>query len=583
MLRRLRLAALAALLLACNDSTAPKTSAALDGVWDWTGHYASSNPGVVCNDTGSFAFTQKDSSFTGQSQHIDVCTGANGGPFHSWDSIKAGIVRGTAVTFSIFVPNGGGSLCSDTAVLTTSTGTLSGIASCGSATITFEAVRATAVTSVAVTPDTARTVVGGSLSFDTDLRTALGARVFLRDVTWTVDPASVGTLSALPIGAQLLATGGGTATVTATVATKSGSGTMIVAPPAGLSGVSAGDARTCAFAAGGAVSCWGAGYAGSAFGQVPVQLATALRFAAVSVGGEFACGLTSAGKAYCWGANESGQLGNGTTTDAATPVAVSGSSTFTSISAGYRYVCGLTTGGAALCWGENPKGQLGTANTTAVSIPTSVSGGVAFASISAKLNHTCGVSTSGTLFCWGDNSVGQLGDNTVTQRNIPTHVTGSQTYTAVSAGASGTCAVATGGVAYCWGTGVGGFYTNGTNQLTPVAVAGNHLFSAISLGDDHACGVTAAGVAWCWGANIWGQLGNGLKTSTATPVAVSGGLAFATISAGVYFYSDEGHSSHTCGVTTGGITYCWGDNLTYQLGNGTHPESAVPVKVAGQP
>jgi len=37
------------------------------------------------------------------------------------------------------------------------------------------------------------------LSFDADLRTAAGARVFLRDVTWAVDPASVGTISALPI------------------------------------------------------------------------------------------------------------------------------------------------------------------------------------------------------------------------------------------------------------------------------------------------------------------------------------------------------------------------------------------------
>jgi len=55
---------------------------------------------------------------------------------------------------------------------------------------------------------------------------------------------------------------------------------------------------------------------------------------------------------------------------------------------------------------------------------------------------------------------------------------------------------------------------------------------------------------------------------------VAGGLSFAALSAGV-------GSVHTCGLTTGGAAYCWGDNASGQLGNGSTTSSNVPVLVSG--
>ena len=78
----------------------------------------------------------------------------------------------------------------------------------------------------------------------------------------------------------------------------------------------------------------------------------------------------------------------------------------------------------------------------------------------------------------------------------------------------------------------------------------------------------------CWGRNVEGQLGAGFTSSfSATPEPVQNGLVFAAISAGW---------EHTCGMTTGGVAYCWGSNLNGQLGSSSFDDSSVPIRVVGQ-
>jgi len=146
------------------------------------------------------------------------------------------------------------------------------------------------------------------------------------------------------------------------------------------------------------------------------------------------------------------------------------------------------------------------------------------------------------------------------------------TFATVSAGETHTCGVTTGGVAYCWGND-GGIGKLGDGTLTsstiPVPVAGGLSFAMVSASALHTCGVTTDGAAYCWGDL---PLGDGTSTSSNVPVQVAGGLMFATVSAG---------SNHTCGVTTSGAAYCWGWNHYGQLGDETFSPRQGPVPVAG--
>lgn len=74
-------------------------------------------------------------------------------------------------------------------------------------------------------------------------------------------------------------------------------------------------------------------------------------------------------------------------------------------------------------------------------------------------------------------------------------------------------------------------------------------FASVIAGGAHTCGLTTTGTAYCWGNNSNGQLGTGTTASSFTPVPVAGDLTFTSVSAGAL---------HSCGVATDGAAYCWG-------------------------
>ncbi|HEX5726244.1 MAG TPA: hypothetical protein VFX98_12305 [Longimicrobiaceae bacterium] len=93
-------------------------------------------------------------------------------------------------------------------------------------------------------------------------------------------------------------------------------------------------------------------------------------------------------------------------------------------------------------------------------------------------------------------------------------------------------------------------------------------WTAVDVGAGHTCALDAEGRAFCWGNNHRGELGARTPETcghahhpgqnpcypspSRTPLAVQGGLRFASVSAGV---------NRTCGLDAGGRAFCWGKDI----------------------
>ncbi len=301
------------------------------------------------------------------------------------------------------------------------------------------------------------------------------------------------------------------------------------------------------------------------------------KWAQISTAPQHSCGILIGGAAYCWGNGAGGKLGNGGMGSSNTPTPVAGGHTWTQISTGNAHSCGVTATGDAYCWGNGAYGQIGDGYTVQRNSPALVAGGRTWSSVSVGTNHSCGVTTTGVGYCWGYDGNGTLGDDGyLADKSSPVAISGSYTWRQISAGDQHTCGVTTSNVGYCWGRIDGGRLGQGGgsgNFPTPTLISGSYAWSRVSAGITHSCGVTTIGVGYCWGIGGFGKLGNNDTATALTPSAVSGGHTWTQIEAGT--------SNHTCGVTNIGVGYCWGYNNYGQLGNGSTLTTWVPSAVSG--
>ena len=363
-------------------------------------------------------------------------------------------------------------------------------------------------------------------------------------------------------------------------------GTIVSAPPI---------ATHAAGSTGSPGSAWAWGY--NNYGQlgngtttsrsipVAVSLPSGTTVTAIAAGESHSLALTSSGQVLAWGRNDSGQLGNGTTANSSTPVQVllPSGTTVTAIAGGYFHSLALTSTGQVLAWGLNNAGQLGNGTTTNSSTPVAVSlPGTTVTAIAGGLWHSLALTSTGQVLAWGYNLDGELGNGTTVDIPIPLPVLipPGTTVTAIAGGGQHSLALTSTGRVLAWGLNYNGQLGNGTttNSSTPVAVSlpSGTTVTAIAGGNFHSLALTSSGRVLAWGYNFDGQLGNGSIFDGLTPVAVS-------LPSGTTVTAIAGSEYDSLALTSTGQVLAWGWNGEGELGNGTTTNSSTPVLVSAFP
>lgn len=167
----------------------------------------------------------------------------------------------------------------------------------------------------------------------------------------------------------------------------------------GVTGVAAGDRHSCALV-NGSVKCWGNNSYNQLGDGTSIQSVSPVNatifgsgVTAVSSGGDTTCVVKNSGLKCLGVLNADVADGSGVTV----------------VSPGMNHVCAVISGGVQ-CLGSNSSGQLGDGSTTESATPVqAIAQGSGVTAVSAGADHTCAVVSGGSV-CWGKSDSGQLGD-----------------------------------------------------------------------------------------------------------------------------------------------------------------------------
>ena len=269
-----------------------------------------------------------------------------------------------------------------------------------------------------------------------------------------------------------------------------------------------------------------------------------------SAGGFHSAALAADGSVWVWGYNGEGQIGNGTATTTGCLCVPAPTQTsiadVVQIEAGSFHTLALKADGSVWAWGLNDNGQLGNGTTSAAPTPVPVGAAVPgfnnIIAISAGDEHSLALKADGTVWVWGSNEFGQIGSGTASPTNqlVPLPQATLANITQIAAGIFHNLALDKTGKVFVWGDNLYGQAGNAAAGGTQNLPAPNTTLAGVI--EIETAGFTnyarlAGGALYAWGLNDVGQLGNGTTSGAgcqcqSTPVQTAVGTANAGIATG---------------------------------------------------
>jgi alpha-tubulin suppressor-like RCC1 family protein len=302
---------------------------------------------------------------------------------------------------------------------------------------------------------------------------------------------------------------------------------------------------------------------------------------AICAGYYHSLALDGSGNLWAWGLDSSGQLGDNMPASQQKLAQIVGGLTstgvtVTEIGAGEYHSLAVTSDGKVWAWGDNNTGQLGDGTTTQRNTPVVVNNigtahSVPIVQIVGGENHSMALDSNNTVWTWGLGTYGELGNNSTAQQNSPIHLTSLSSISQIAAGQLTGMAMQTDGPVWTWG-----WNTNypdlgdGTdiNRTGPTLMLGVNGAATIAMSGFHTVVLKDDGTAWVCGENVQSQLGNGFIPSYNSFVQVLPSMTFTGIADGLPLLIKPD-------TTLWGI----GDDNYGDLGNGATLETINPVQV----
>lgn len=285
----------------------------------------------------------------------------------------------------------------------------------------------------------------------------------------------------------------------------------------------------------------------------------------------------------CWGDNRSRQVDSTPNNFRELPVV--SQTQLRTITSGEQHTCGRpTTGGDVVCWGSNANHQLsGSGPNGTMTISHTVTGGENFTDVTAGSTSTCAVTDiTQSLYCWGTMLPG-FGDGTA-----PMKVSSLHHWSEVALGSGfgvgrGIDGELAGFGPGCnFGSAAGAVAYDAAVTLSSTLTLPYNLAPAQSQGE-HVCVLSTGspnGIVNCWGNNTGHRLSPAADAPCTGPVQ-PGALANGARWVAPAYGKIAAASQHTCAIATEGTTdrlFCWGYNpgdLGFAENNGGNPKKAA--------